>query len=151
MVLYCCVIQDVWCSLTNPPSEETLFATLVQAEGVFGSIDFATGADRIFCWKGMLNALSKSRASKSVLAVVVKVTWNPVILGYMSKLPSISGKSDNADGGKPMLMFPVASPADSERPGHSFILGRTISTILSRNWYILSPFKVTLHPIGLPM
>lgn len=109
-----------------------------------------TGAERFLTWKGMLKPESSRRASRLVAAVVVKVTSNPVMRGNMSKLFSISGNSDSAEGGKPMPMFPVASPADSGRPGHSFIRGNTTSTSLSMNWYILSPFNVTLHPMGLP-
>lgn len=127
--------------------------TYAEADSIDGAAaaSLAFGAERSLTWKGMLKPESKRRASRLVLAVVVKVTSNPVILGNMSKLFSISGNNDIAEGGNPMPMFPVASPADSGNPGHSFILGSTTSTSLSKNWYILSPFSVTLHPIGFPI
>lgn len=126
--------------------------TYAEADSIDGAAaSLAFGAEWSLTWKGILKPESNKRASRLVLAVVVKVTSNPVILGNISKLFSISGNNDRAEGANPMPMFPVASPADSGNPGHSFILGKTTSTNLSKNWYILSPFNVTLHPIGFPI
>lgn len=109
----------------------------------FAGVDFAP-------LNGTLKPESNNRPSALVCAVVLKTTSKPVILGYMSNEPSISGNKARALAGNPIPILPLPSPEVIGRPCHSFNRGKTISTNLSKNWYISFPRRVTLTPIGIP-